>query len=190
MIDAKEDFGFKFSGASDAGDGDSLNSEAVLSIMQALARYRDGVRELAISKKDHSEFLKLSDRLRDEDLLDVGVVLEDRESGRSLVKLASKMAILSIREEKKRKEQEKLQRKLDTEKLQQERLMKGQVKPECMFLDDSLYSKYDEAGIPTHEVSGEEISKSRRKKFLKEFEAQAKLHQEYLKHQGPASNDQ
>jgi cysteinyl-tRNA synthetase len=49
-----------------------------------------------------------------------------------------------------------------------------------MFLGGE-WSAWDEGGIPIKDAKGEEVTKSRRKKMVKEFEAQGKLHDEYLK---------
>jgi cysteinyl-tRNA synthetase len=49
-----------------------------------------------------------------------------------------------------------------------------------MFEDSTEFSQFDQLGIPTHLApSGEEISKSRRKKLVKDWETQKKLHAEY-----------
>ena len=87
---------------------DQLES-MVMPYLNALAVFRDQVRELAIQKKgahfldpdvpgsspltnivEHVEFLKLSDRLRDDVLPELGVLLEDRDDQRALIKLESK----------------------------------------------------------------------------------------------------
>jgi len=50
-----------------------------------------------------------------------------------------------------------------------------------MFLHETdKYSKFDEKGIPTHDQTGQELSKGGRKKLEKSYEQQVKLHQEYL----------
>lgn len=50
------------------------------------------------------------------------------------------------------------------------------IAPEEMFKSQlELYSKFDEEGIPTHDVSGEKISKSSYKKLRKDWEKQKKL---------------
>lgn len=57
-----------------------LQRESVLMpYLRALSGFRDQVRQLAMSGAASSEFLALSDRLRDEDLVDLGVALDDQE---------------------------------------------------------------------------------------------------------------
>lgn len=47
--------------------------------LRVLSRFRDEVRRLAREKADSSAILALSDRLRDEDMVDLGVALDDQE---------------------------------------------------------------------------------------------------------------
>lgn len=57
-----------------------LQRESVLMpYLRALSGFRDQVRQLAMSGAASSEILALSDRLRDEDLVDLGVALDDQE---------------------------------------------------------------------------------------------------------------
>ncbi|KAL3319626.1 hypothetical protein Ciccas_001695 [Cichlidogyrus casuarinus] len=58
----------------------------------------------------------------------------------------------------------------------------GKLPPDQMFLHETdQYSKWDERGIPTHDVNGEGLPKSKSKKLVKMYEAQAKKHQAYKK---------
>ena len=61
-----------------AADG-VQGSDAVLPYLRVLSSFRDQIRILAQSKADHGEFLKLCDKLRDEDMIELGVSLEDKE---------------------------------------------------------------------------------------------------------------
>jgi hypothetical protein len=58
--------------------------EVIMPYLRALSSFRDGVRQLAISKGDGAakEILELCDKLRDSDLVPLGVALDDQE-GRS-----------------------------------------------------------------------------------------------------------
>ena len=64
---------------------------------------------------------------------------------------------------------------------QKEKEAKKAIPPHELFLKETdKYSKFDEKGIPTHDLEGKEITKSGRKKLEKLYEQQVKLHQEYL----------
>lgn len=47
--------------------------------VRTLSTFRDQVRKKAMDKVPHVEFLKLTDQLRDEDLVPLGVALDDQE---------------------------------------------------------------------------------------------------------------
>jgi cysteinyl-tRNA synthetase len=47
--------------------------------VRALSNFRDQVRKKAMDKVPHTEFLRLTDQLRDDDLVPLGVALDDQE---------------------------------------------------------------------------------------------------------------
>ncbi|TKC52264.1 hypothetical protein EI555_000383 [Monodon monoceros] len=167
------------------GPGTSLNLEpTVMPYLQVLSEFREGVRRVA---REHRvpEVLQLSDALRDDILPELGVRFEDHEGLPTVVKLVDRDTLLREREEKKRAEEEKRRKKEEAARKRQEqeaaRLAKMKVPPSEMFLSESdKYSKFDENGLPTHDTEGKELSKGQAKKLKKLFEAQEKLHQEYL----------
>ncbi|CAG8470158.1 531_t:CDS:10 [Acaulospora morrowiae] len=164
--------------------------EFLLPYLRVLSGFRDNVRELARQKKGHDEFLSISDRLRDTELVDLGVSLDDQEDGKALVKLVDRDELIKAREEKLKAQAEKAARKEAAAKAKEEEKMRkleqGKIAPEMMFREakdeegKNLYSEFDEQGIPTHDNNGEEVSKSKLKKLKKEWETQKKLNTEYL----------
>lgn len=131
------------------------------------------------------DVLTACDRLRDEKLIEVGVALDDQDDGKALVKLLPASILIQAREEKQRilRDKERKIRELneENERKRIEKILKGKLKPSEMFLNMKEYSKFDENGIPTHmSENGEEVSKSKRKKLVKDWEVQKKLHQDYL----------
>lgn len=138
---------------------------------------------------DHKEFLIACDSLRDVDLPDLGVLLEDREGGlASLIKLEDKETILRQKREKSDIELEKQRKSLERlkflEQKRQEKLYKSQIPPHQLFQTAEShrghYSRYDDRGLPTHDAQGEVISKSKLKKLETEYEAHCKLYKELL----------
>lgn len=108
--------------------------------------------------------------------------------GRALAKFVDKETLLKEREEKllkeKQKQEEKAARALEAAKKKAEKLLKGKTEPSRLFKGAEsllLYSKWDEQGLPTHDIEGVELVKSKRKKLGKEYDVQIKLHEEYLK---------
>ncbi|KAG0655612.1 hypothetical protein C6P46_000780 [Rhodotorula mucilaginosa] len=169
----------------------SFDRESVLMpYLRALSGFRDQVRQLAMSGAASSEFLALSDRLRDEDLVDLGVALDDQEDGRAMIKLVSPDVLREARDAKLAAAQEKLARKAaaaaaaETKRL--ERLEKGRLSPPELFRSRTAeFSAWDDQGFPTKDQNGEELPKSRSKKLKKEWDMQQKLHDEFLKEQIP-----
>ena len=77
------------------------------------------------------------------------------------------------------KELKKQQQAAANAKKEEERKQKMKINPAEMF-KDSAYLEWDEAGLPTKDAQGEEVSKSMRKKLAKQQQAQQKLYDEYL----------
>ncbi|GAA5866886.1 hypothetical protein JCM8547_003907 [Rhodosporidiobolus lusitaniae] len=170
------------------GEESDVNRESVLMpYLRALSGFRDQVRQLAMSGAPASEILALSDRLRDVDLVDLGVALDDQDDGKAMVKLVPPEVLRQARDAKAAAAQEKLARKAAAaaaaEAKRLERLEKGRVPPTEMFRSNPEYSEFDAQGLPTKDKDGAELPKSRGKKLLKEWQMQEKLHKEFLAEQ-------
>lgn len=63
------------------------------------------------------------------------------------------------------------------------RIMKGKVTPQEMFkppnVPDLEYGSWDENGIPVTDGQGTELAKNKKKKLVKDWENQRKLHEEW-----------
>mmetsp|Transcript_10111 Transcript_10111/g.8632 ORF Transcript_10111/g.8632 Transcript_10111/m.8632 type:complete len:139 (-) Transcript_10111:70-486(-) len=129
--------------------------------------------------------MNLSDEIRDDVLPFLGVRIEDKGIGEpSLWKFDDKDELIKERnkklEEKEKKEQEKKKKEEEKKKKEAELEAKSKIPPAEFLKNDELYSKYDEKGIPTHDKSGEELSKGKRKAAIKDYEKQEKLHNQWL----------
>ncbi|GAA5804655.1 hypothetical protein HPULCUR_010157 [Helicostylum pulchrum] len=169
--------------------GQSGNAEELLMpYLQTLSTFRDQVRIGARNKVEHTEFLKLCDDLRDNQLVELSVSLDDQEDGIALVKLVPREELIQAREKKlaiaAEKEAKKAAAAAERERKRLEKLEKGKLAPQDLFKTSGEFSKFDDAGFPTHTKDGEEITKSRKKKAQKEWDMQKKLHEEYLKEFG------
>ncbi|ODQ80325.1 hypothetical protein BABINDRAFT_171265 [Babjeviella inositovora NRRL Y-12698] len=177
--------GLGWSDASVADDGASFE-ETVSPVAKILSSTRDTIRTKGIELKD-AELLQLSDSVRQE-LLQHGISIDDQTDGPALVKFlssAEKTEMLKQQQEKDQKAQEKLQKKAQQarEIAEKARLAdeKAKVRPEDLFKSETdKYSTFDEAGMPTKDAAGEEITKSMRKKLQKLYDQQKKLHEAYL----------
>jgi cysteinyl-tRNA synthetase len=154
--------------------------------LRTVSRMRDELRRLAPTSPSKKQILSLSDRIRDEDLTNLGVYLDDRPDGQpSLVKFVPKADLIAQREEKAAKEREKEAQKeaarLARERQEEERKEKAKVSPMDMYKGDERFSEWDEEGMPVKMKSGEEVPKSQLKKLRKGWEKQKKLWEEYSK---------
>jgi cysteinyl-tRNA synthetase len=150
---------------------------------QTVSQFRDDVRRMAQEKKDR-DVLTLCDELRDMGLVKHGVLVEDTNGGPAVVKVVDKeWAMNQVREkqekvlqaQKKKEEARRIEAAKEAEKWE-----KAKVNPKDMFRTVE-FEEWDERGIPTKLKGGEEVTKSKKKKYEKEFEKQTKLHEEYLK---------
>lgn len=76
------------------------------------------------------------------------------------------------------------QSRKDKEKKMQEeadRIERAKIKPSEMFTSETdKYSAFDENGIPTLDADGKELPKTARKKLVKLWQKQNRLHIRYL----------
>jgi cysteinyl-tRNA synthetase len=152
--------------------------------LRAISRMRDELRRIAPTSPAKRQILSLSDKIRDEDLTNLGVYLDDRPDGQaSLIKFVPKAELLAQREEKLAKEREKAAQKevarLAREKLEEEKREKAKISPMDMFRGDERFAEWDDEGMPVKMNNGEEVPKSQLKKLRKDWERQKKLWDEY-----------
>lgn len=163
--------------------GSSDPESLVLPYVRAISKIRDEIRRLAPESKHKKEILALSDQIRDEDLTNLGVYLDDRSDGQAaLIKFIPKEELLAAKEEKAAKEREKLAQReaarLARERLEAEKAEKAKLSPNDMFRDDR-FSAWDEDGLPTKTKDGEDVPKNALKKLKKDWERQKKVHEDW-----------
>ncbi|XP_026175432.1 cysteine--tRNA ligase, cytoplasmic isoform X1 [Mastacembelus armatus] len=179
-VEGSDAIGFPMGGQSHSIDLEST----VMPYLTVLSDFREGVRRIAREQKV-VELLELCDVVRDDTLPELGVRLEDHEGLPTVVKFVDREILLKEREEKKKMEEEKKKKKEEAARKKQEqemaKLAKMKIPPCEMFRTETdKYSKFDETGFPTHDAEGKELSKGQAKKLRKLYEAQEKLHDEYL----------
>ncbi|KAG8901425.1 hypothetical protein FRB99_005313 [Tulasnella sp. 403] len=170
------------------GEANIDRESVLLPYLQALSTFRDNVRQLAIKQAPQKEILALCDKLRDEDLVPLGVALDDQEDGKALVKLVDPETLIRARDEKLAAIAAKATKKAAAAEAErakkQARMEKGKISPEEMFkppnVPDGTYGTWNDVGIPLTDGEGAEISKAKGKKLSKEWEIQKRLHEEYL----------
>ncbi|KAJ5360232.1 hypothetical protein N7517_009423 [Penicillium concentricum] len=153
-------------------------SEAAKPYAELFSNFRAKVVSLESSDSIGKDILSLCDRVRDIDLFDVGIALEDRENQPALVRPVTQ-EMLKAREEKETRALQKQAEKLKKEQEALKKAEKGKLSHLEMFRTNE-YSAWDEDGMPTRDTAGEEITKSRAKKLRKDWERQKKAHEAWL----------
>ncbi len=154
------------------------------SYARALSDFRGNA--LAAAQPDHStdinkQVLALCDRVRDVDLWQLDIYLEDQENGPARVRPVTEGLRAARREKDDRvKQKDEARRKRDEEA--KERLMRGKLSPADMFKPPvaTEYSAWDDHGFPTVMKDGAPLAAARVKKLKKEQQIQMKAHEKYL----------
>ena len=155
-----------------------------LPYLRTISRIRDELRNLAPTSPSKKAILTLSDQIRDADLLNLGVYLDDRPDNQpALIKFIPASELLAQKEEKAAKEREKAAQKetarLAREKLEAEKAEKAKLSHLEMFRSDERFGEWDEEGMPVKTSEGEDVPKSQLKKLRKDWERQKKAHEEW-----------
>ncbi|KAI0948990.1 hypothetical protein AcW1_008711 [Taiwanofungus camphoratus] len=176
-----------------AGEGSVNREEILMPYLRTLSSFRDGVRKLAIEKGDGAlgDILSLSDKLRDVDLVPLGVALDDQDDGKALVKLVSPASLIKARDEKRAIAEAKAAKKAAEieakRQKRQQKLERGRTAPQDMFKPphvlEGTYTSWDENGLPLTDSEGKELSKNHGKKVQREWTSQKTLHEEFLEWQ-------
>ena len=163
--------------------------QLALPFVRGVSRLRDEMRKAVSTAKPESKaaILRLSDRIRDFDLTNLGVYLDDRPDGQpSLIKFIPATELIAAREEKVAKEAAKAQAKEEAKRKKEAeeaaKWEKAKMPPTEMFkagLVGEKYAEWDAEGLPTRNKDGSEVPKSQIKKLKKEWDRQGKLHEEW-----------
>ncbi|KAG5438763.1 hypothetical protein PCANB_002483 [Pneumocystis canis] len=157
------------------------HKELIIPYIKTLSTFRDNVRNLSIISRSKSnlelskDILKLCDKLRDSDLTELGIQLEDRDQGNALIKFIDKNEL----QQEKKFEELSTKKKLEEQQRYKEKILKGRISPGKLFKTEE-YSKWDNQGLPTHDAHGVELTKSKRKKIIKDWKKQTILHEKFL----------
>ena len=138
--------------------------------------------KLKESQRLSNDILLLCDRVRDVDLWNQGIYLEDRPGNEPAIVRPVTKELLQTREEKEIRDQQKQKAKVEREREAAAKIEKGRQSHLDMYRT-SEYSAWDAEGIPTKDSKGQDVVKSRSKKMRKDWERQKKLHETWLEAQ-------
>lgn len=163
------------------------SQESLFKYVDALAQFRAEIRRISKggdAQQSIKQILSLCDTLRDETLPNLGLRIEDKQvDGNPYVikfidpeAVARERALVEKKEEEKRlvKEAQKLE-------LQRQREDKMKLPPTEMF--KGKYSRFDDNGMPTHDLEGKEVTKSALKKLQRLYNEQEARYNKYIAEQ-------
>ncbi|KAL9598633.1 MAG: hypothetical protein Q9219_004378 [cf. Caloplaca sp. 3 TL-2023] len=165
-------------------NGSSPGTAAQAAPFQAvLSNFQNDVSALKESEKLSKDILQLCDRIRDVELWNLGIYLEDRPDDQpALIRPVTK-ELRTAKAEHEAKEEQRKKAKEEREKEAAAKADRGKLSHLDMFRT-AEYSAWDEEGLPLKDTAGEEITKSKSKKLRKDWERQKKLHEAWQKANG------
>ncbi|KFA46491.1 hypothetical protein S40293_04262 [Stachybotrys chartarum IBT 40293] len=173
----------EFESLSSAGTRDV--EQLALPYLRGVSQIRDELRRIVSAQNAETKkaVLQLTDRIRDQDLTNLGVYLDDRPDNQpSLIKFIPAAELIAAREEKAALAAEKARKKeearLAREQAEREAKEKARVPPEELFKKDERYSAWDEQGMPTLMKDGSEVPKSQLKTAKKLWDRQKKAYED------------
>ena len=143
--------------------------------------HRD-IKSLVNSKASAKDFLTLCDQVRDTQLPELGIYIEDRPDLPALVRPLDRTLAAALEERKATTAAKSLkaQERRDAEENRKKQLEEKAKLSHVNMFRNAEYLEWDEQGIPIRDKSGKEVTKSQRKKLVKDWERQKKLHEGYL----------
>ncbi|KPI36907.1 Cysteine--tRNA ligase [Cyphellophora attinorum] len=128
----------------------------------------------------NKDILRLCDRVRDVDLWQLDVYLEDQENGTARARPVTE-GLRAARHAQEDKIRLKEEAKRKREQEARDKLMKGKLSPKEMFRapNSDEFGAWDDQGVPTKDKAGAELAPSRVKKLKKEWLMQEKLHEKF-----------
>ncbi len=162
---------------SNTGNGSADISSAMYA--NVLRNFMSAAAAIGSSSSNLSkDILSLCDRVRDIDLWNLNIYLEDRESQPALVRPVT-AALAAARQERDDRAKQKDIEKAKREQEAKAKAEKGKLSHKDMFRTEE-FSAWDDDGLPTKMANGDEMAKSRSKKLRKDWERQKKAHEAWL----------
>lgn len=178
VVDGADDIGWS------AGDGAGDFESKIGPFVDAVVHIRNDLRTAARKNVPHKELLEMSDRIRDQTLVDLGVSCTDQSDGTSRWALENPAVLKKTLELKRKLEQEQEEKKLANAIVKQEaviaKLRETAVPPTEMF-KTAEYSAWNEQGLPTITAAGGPVSAASSKKLQKLLEKRQQVYEALIK---------
>lgn len=164
-------------------NGSSSETIEATPYQDVLSKFQHEVSALTDSEKLSKDVLQLCDRIRDIELWNLGIYLEDRPDNQPALIRPVTRELRAAKAEQEAREEQKNKAKEEREKEAAAKADRGKLSHLDMFRT-AEYSAWDEEGLPLKDAVGEEITKSKGKKLRKDWERQKKLHEAWRKANG------
>lgn len=175
-----------------AGSSAKAQSAGLKDLANAMDSFEKDLVGLAESNSSMGQLLERCDRVRDVDMVQLGVRLEDRGTGGYIWMFDDREAMEVEQKEAEEKAKaavrQKVQNKLNQKVKELELAEKAAIPPKDLFQNGSnkgVYGEFDAEGIPTKLANSEELSAKKRKDLVKEM---AKQHKDFEKLQKQAGD--
>lgn len=183
LSDAKNDeIGF---GSTTSQSGSTGNLTTVVApYVDGWVSLRDSVRSAVKSNASQAKLMELTDKVRDEDMVDAGVCVVD-EGNTSTWRLDDPQVLQRERDERRLKVKEEKLRVLRQKRLQKANLLEkheaSSTSPQEIFKTKDEYKDFafDERGVPTHDKGGKELPKNAKKKFEAAYKKAVTDHEKF-----------
>lgn len=145
---------------------------------------RDKVRSAVKSGASQGSLMELTDKVRDEDMVDAGVCVVDA-GNTSTWRLDDPTILQRERDERRLKLKEEKLRILRQKRLQKanllEKLEASSIAPQELFKAKDEYKDFafDERGVPTHNKAGKELPKNAKKKLEATYKRAVTDHEKF-----------
>lgn len=153
--------------------------------VDAWVSFRGKVKAAIMSGASQGKLMELTDKERDESMVDTGVCVVD-EGNTSTWRLDDPAVLQRERDERRRKVTEEKLRALRQKRLQKANLLEkneaASISPKDLFKAKDEYKDFafDERGVPTHDKEGNEVTKSAKKKLEASYKKAAADHDKFL----------
>ena len=156
-----------------------MTRTSFVEVLEKINRDMEDLDASKSAKELSKDVLHLCDRIRNVDLWDKDVYLEDRDGNKpALIRLVTR-DLRATKEQEHARERKKREDKEKREKEAAVKAEKGRLSHKEMFRTPE-YIAWDDDGLPTKDKDGEDVTKSRRKKLQKDWERQKRLHEAYM----------
>lgn len=166
------------------GDSSDANVEKIIEpYVDVAVAFRDTVKQLAIKPDNKKGLIAACDAIRDVTFVNLGIRLEDTGMDTPSTWMKVDPEELKAKIEEKRLAKERAQKEKQEKAELEERKKSTPPNEYYATWESDKYSQFDEAGVPTHDEKGKELSKEIVNGLKKKVKAIEKKYEKYIQAQ-------